>query len=287
MKTILFCGLFAFVATHNAFGQTGTVVEWDDFPTTTVFAGANFGASLNRIYRFEPFVKIGQHAQFSRGEWYRRITWQDGVSSRSHYNPAMFTRSTNIRFGTDFRLTASDHIRVVCHYRIPFAGGAIRADEFVLLAGYVRKQNLTARTSLDFSVLYGVLGSRRLMNNENVALAGYDFISIEAGVRLNFSINENLKLNFDVRYLNKLEDTYRSPIMQGIEQTTRHIVTTSVGLHYTIQLSVEDPKPRQRVAPRYRQLPCQPGQQMHLRSWEKPPTKFNHPSSPRSHGRNR
>ena len=280
LKTTLLCGLLTFVATHNASGQTGTVSEWYDFPTTSVFAGINFSASLNRLWRLGPFVEMGQHAQFSRGEWYRRIDWSNGVSSLSHYNPSLFTRSTNLRFGTDVQLTASDHIRFVCHYRLPLAGGRIRADEFVFLLGYVRKQNLTQRMSLDLSILYGILGSQRLMNNDNVALAGYNFTSIETGLMLNFSITENLNLNFGVRYLTKLSDTDRSLAIENVD-LTRNIITAFVGLHYRIQLPVNDMQPRQRVAPRHRALPCPPNQQIRQRHWDRPPTEFNHPSNPR------
>jgi len=265
----------------NAFAQTGFVEERDDFPATTVFAGVSLEASLNRIWRFEPFVKVGQHAQFARGEWYRRITWPNNVSSLTHYNPSMFTRSTSVRFGTDFRLTTSDYIRLLCHFRLPIAGGQIRADEFVFLVGYVRKQSLTDRMRLDFSIAYGIQGSRRLMNEQNLALASYDFTSIEAGIRLNYNINENLKLFFCVRYLAKLSDSYRSIVLQNVEETTRNIATISVGLHYRIPLAVQDIQPRQRVAGRNQALPCPPGQMRHQRSWDRPSNVFNHPSNRR------
>ncbi|MCL2414345.1 MAG: hypothetical protein FWC94_03735 [Bacteroidales bacterium] len=271
------CTVALLSTAQNASGQPGVpIVEWDDFPAVTVFTGVNFQVSLNRIWRFEPFVEVGQHAQFFRGEWYRQIFWQTNVSSLSHYNPAMFKRSTSLRFGTDFRITANDHIRVLCHYRMPIAGGRMRADEFVFLLGYVRKQDLTARMSMDFSISYGILGSRRLMNNRNVSLGGYNFTSLEAGVRLNYNITPNLKLNFCVRYLAKLEDVSRSTQIEGIERTTRNIITASVGLHYRIPLSVND-------RPQNHTLQCPPGQ----RNWGGPSTEFNHPNAPRARGRNR
>jgi len=253
----------------NAFAQTVFLEERDDFPTTTVFGGISLEASLNRIWRFEPFVKVGQHAQFARSEWYRRITWPNNESSLSHYNPSLFTRSTSLRLGTDFRLTPSDYIRLLCQFRLPIAGGQIRADEFVFLVGYVRKQNLADRMRLDLSISYGIQGSRRLTNEGNLALASYDFTSIEAGVRLNYTIIENLKLFFCVRYLVKLNDNYRSIVLQNVAETTRNIATVSVGLHYRIQLAVQDIQPRQR-----RQMRQQ-------RWWDRPSEIFNHPSNPR------
>jgi len=265
----------------NAFAQAGFLEERDDFPATTLFGGVSLEASLNRIWRFEPFVKLGQHAQFARGEWYRRITWPNNVLSLTHYNPSLFTRSTSLRFGTDFRLTPSDYIRLLCQFRLPIAGGQIRADEFVFLVGYVRKQSLTERMRLDISLSYGIQGSRRLMNEQNLALASYDFTSIEAGIRLNHTIIPNLNVFFCVRYLVKLNDSYRSIVLQNVEQTTRSIATISVGLHYRIQLAVQDIQPRQRVVPRGRALPCPPGQMRHNRSWDRPSNIFNHPSNPR------
>ena len=273
--------ILAIGLSFSTFAQAGFLEERDDFPATTLFGGVSLEASLNRIWRFEPFVKLGQHAQFARGEWYRRITWPNNVSSLTHYNPSMFTRSTSLRFGTDFRLTPSDYIRLLCHFRLPIAGGQIRADEFVFLVGYVRKQSLTERMRLDISLSYGIQGSRRLMNADNLALASYDFTSIEAGIRLNHTVNENLKLFFCVRYLVKLDDSYRSIVLQNVERTTRNIATISVGLHYRIQLPVQDIQPRQRAAPRGRALPCPPGQMRHQRSWDRPSNVFNHPSNPR------
>jgi len=274
------CTIALLSTAQGTFGQPPSVVEWDDFPVVTLFTGVNFKVSLNRIWRFEPFVEVGQHAQFFRGEWYRQIFWQANVSSLSHYNPSLFTRSTSLRFGTDFRLTASDHIRVLSHYRMPIVGGSIRADEFVFLLGYVRKQDLTERMSMDFSISCGILGSRRLMNDRNVSLGGYNFTSLEAGVRLNYNLTPNLKLNLDVRYLAKLEDVSRSAFIEGIERTTRNIITTSVGLHYRIQLPGNDRQPQQRG------LVCPPGQ-MRQRPLDRTPVEFNHPTDPRARGRNR
>jgi hypothetical protein len=134
---------------------------------------------------------------------------------------------------------------------------------------------------LDISLSYGIQGSRRLMNADNLALASYDFTSIEAGIRLNYNINENLKLFFFFLYLAKLRDSYRSIILQNVAETTRNIATISVGLHYRIQLPVQDIHPRQRVAGRNQALPCPPGQIRHQRSWDRPSNVFNHPSNPR------
>ena len=122
---------------------------------------------------------------------------------------------------------------------------------------------------------------------------------IRLGAKFRYSISSNFKIEAGVAYLHKQDTRFsirsnefeamsRGELVDffeiGYSLITPHIIKASIGIHYRIPIrrwetqQAVQRQPRQRVAPHQRALPCPPGQMRHNRSWDRPPSVFNHPS---------
>jgi len=251
------------------------------FPTVNVLTGVNARLSI-RLWRFEPFVQFGAFLQMFEErmaeEWWCERCWEGAdYWVREEYHLPRFANKLITNIGTDFRITDSDRIRI-----------GVRTEEITGIArpylGYVRRQVLSQRISADL-FLYTTIP----FTDGGSAVFGFLYNAVTAGIRLNYEIVRNLKLNIELDYTKRYNIRHWSRTIalnniSGERLTTRNLIDFSIGIHYHIQFGgrpQQTPQrpPRQRVAPHQRALPCPPGQMRHLRSWDRPSSVFNHPTA--------
>ena len=280
-----------FMIAPTAKGQTWEIV-YADFPTVNVLTGVNAKISFG-LWRFEPFIEIGQYFQvFEESvmteEWRRSWIWdwQGGDYSdwelsgkRERYVPR-FANMQIINLGTRFRITNRSFIIVGCIMN--FTSRSF--DWYHPYLGYIRRESLSQRASIELSILLNPRWPRELSAVHYGFGPRYGLVAVGAG--LNFEIFNNFYLTTQLMYLRRLGVYLRGYNRERVASDnilTRNLIDFSIGIHYHIpifggQQQAQQRPPRQRVAPHHRALPCPPGQMRHQRSWDRPSSVFNHPS---------
>ena len=157
--------------------------------------------------------------------------------------------------------------------------------------GYMHSIDLSQRVRLDLNVQYGTTLRSLGDINAHLSILTLVYQQINFGVRLNYEVVRNLRLNVQFGYTRRYSVRERQqqqdwwyPLGNIETVLTRNLLDFSIGIHYHIQFGVQPQQaqqrpPRQRVAPYQRALPCPPGQMRHLRSWDRPSSVFNHPTA--------
>jgi len=265
-----------------------------DFPTVNVLTGVNAKISFG-LWRFEPFLEIGQYFQIFEesmmtGEWRRSWIgdWRGGsysdweLSGKSEYYVPRFANMQIINLGTRFRITNRSLIIVGCI--INFTSS--RFEWYHPYLGYIRRESLSQRTSIELSILLNPRWPRELSAHHYGIGTSHGLVAVGAG--LNFEIFNNFYLTTQLMYLRRLGVNWRghnreTDRVASDNILTQNLIDFSIGIHYHIpifggQQQAPQRPPRQRVAPHHRALPCPPGQMRHGRSWDRPSSVFNHPS---------
>jgi len=270
----LIATFFMIAPFENAKGQMESRITSADFPTVNVLTGVNARLSFG-LWRFEIFGQIGQYFQMFE----ERMTRENYWSERRELHSPRFQSMQIINVGMKFRVTERD--RIILGSSGNYLSGAwVDIDnwwqDFYL--GYIRKENLSQRTSIEFCMLFT---PPFLQWN----WGQFRYGAVAVGTRLNFEIFNNLKLTTQLMYTRKFN--VRNYSFENISRErllTRNIINFSVGMHYHIPLfggqqqQAQQRPPCQRVAPHQRALPCPPGQMRHNRSWDRPSSVFNHPT---------
>jgi len=256
--------------------QRQTVISSADFPTTNILMGINAKLSFG-LWRFEPFIEIGQYFQVFE-EQMRAEIWDDmnllirGVE----YHSQRFASMQTMNIGTKFRIT--DRNRIILGFKLngdPFRGvgsvvykdyssvyreerNAIGREFVQFYLGYSRREYLSERTSIEFSALFTPSRSRVIGNWGFGSFGGfvfshsfwYNYGAIDVGVRLNYEIVRNLKLNVQLRYTGRFNVTWwEAPENVNNDRLiTRNLLDFSVGIHYHIGR-----REQQQTAPRQQQ----------------------------------
>jgi len=282
--------------------QEQTVITSADFPTVNVLTGVNARLSFG-FWWFELFGEIGQCFQVFEEQmttetwgWSSWIgNWQ--LSNRTEYYSPRFQSMPSVNFGMKFRVTDRDCIILGYSGNFLLSWHRVFNWSHHFYLGYIRRENLSQRTSIEFSVLY--TPSRSLwswLEGDSWGFGGLgsrtSFLlgAMDVGVRLNYEVVRNLKLNVQLGYVGRFNvrqstswEIYAENV-SGERLLTRNFLNLSVGVHYHFQIfggqqqQAPQRQPRQRVAPHHRALPCPPGQMRHGRSWDRPSSVFNHPS---------
>ena len=296
------------------FEKTKGQEQWEyrvvsaDFPTTNILTGATGKLSL-RLWRFEPFVQFGAYLQMfeermTTETWHYtqnwippqnpwgnpEYYWDWGLFLRDEIHSPRFQSMATYNIGVKFRVTDRDRI-MLGFTSNNFGGNLYRLSFYDLYLGYIRRENLSQRLSVELSALFASPSWGGIMVEESWGFSRfrhsfvYGFVAVGAG--LNYEIFPNLKLGVQLKYTRRFDvrffDFERSKNTSGERLLTRNLLDFSIGIHYHIpifggQQQAQQRQPRQRVAPHQRALPCPPGQMRHNRSWDRPSSVFNHPS---------
>jgi len=277
------------------------------FPRTELMAGAH-ARVIVPFWQLESFLEAGVHTRFNEqhltiehlhgralsqtNEWV--YTMRDSL----FMNNPRFSNVARIKLGTKFRINDRNLIKGV--YNIGFAGGASLLDVGFSL-GYVRRLNLSPRTKIDLYAKYlrgyrhiggravrefwlgdgyggEVLGSR---SDGTDLFASGNYNGVGAGANLRHRIMDNLNLSLRVG----ASRTVLSDVIHDEIRATNN-VTASIGIEAVLSRERDRIAPRARQTrttfqaprPTHRALPCPPGQMRHERSWDRPPSVFNHPT---------
>ena len=261
---------------EKAKGQT-TIVS-ADFPTTNVLTGVNAKLSFG-LWRFEPFLGIGQYLQIFE----ESIT----IGESSVWYVSRFTNAgLMLNFGTNFRITDNNRIRFGVRTIADDLGRGRGTLGFIhSYLGYIRTQPLSERISLDLFLHATVPFPYR----SRVLYLGdsfwddfhFHYSAVIAGVRLNYKIANNLRLNVRLDYTRRYNVSFEEIgifeewlSINSDKFVTRNLIDFSVGIHFHFGRQRQQPQqvahrqPRQRVAPSRRPT--------HLVA----PSTFNHPTLP-------
>ena len=214
--------------------------------------------------RFEPFAELtSQWRLFDES-----ITIETSVGTAEERNLSELRFILVGLLGTDFRITDKNYLRLGVGSAFRGYGGT----GFLFMAGYVRKQNLSERTTVDLqALLVGGTQSRFLLHTSGYA-------GVMLGARLNYELFSNFRVGVQLGYTGFFSIILPHYATVSTDAITRNFIDLTVGIHYHIGRGQQQRPPRQRVAPHQRALPCPPGQMRHGRSWDRPSSVFNHPS---------
>ena len=294
--------IFLIIPLEKVKGQSSTVITSAESPSVNVLTGVHAKLSVGHfgiigmllpiplsffefpiepqwLRRFEWFVELRPQWQLFDQKMTTETSSWDGVENRE-YNSHRFIALGS--YGFDVRIIGNNYLR-------SGASGAIINQRAVLRGarlGYVRKQNLSERARIDLSALLVIEYQDLLFppsgDDINPFFISYNGLMFSA--RFNYEIARNLSVGVHLGYTRRFS-TWAS--VENVEAITiPNLIDFSVGLHYHIyprqigRRSAEtNHRPRQqRVSPHQRALPCPPGQVRHQRSWDRPPSIFNHPS---------
>ena len=259
-----------------------------NFPTVNILTGVNAKLSFG-LWRFEPFFQLGGYLQMFEERMTTEGMWlgSDGTPHflRNELYSQRFAFREIFYVGVKFRVTDRD--------RIVFG---VRQDGSVLFhrdganwgyayLGYIRRESLSERMSIEFSVLFTPSQSRWMEDDfwgfGSFGAIDFLFGAIDIGVKLNYEIARNLKLNVQLRYAGLFNVRYASWLrglapenISGERLFTRNFIDFSIGIHYHLgrqrqqQQQVAHRQPRQRVAPSRRP------------THRVAPSTFNHPTLP-------
>jgi len=289
---------------ENAKGQRQMLVTSADFPTVNVLTGVNAKLSLG-LWRFEPFVEVGQYVQFFRESmtteawllegWFgSQYLHSEQLESRYRYYSPRFASMQILNVG--IRLIVTDSDRIILGFRTNKVGAGSTAFTGVGIGnevlyrhgdsierqrnsgvfnqfyfGYIRRESLSQRMNMEISARLMTsrpwFMSSRVMHFQHGALA--------VGVGLTYEVIQNLKLSIQLDY------TRRYNVWGGggglaIDNwhpernvVTRNLLDFSIGIHYHIPIFGVLHQQAQQRPPRQRVAP-------HQRALPCPPGQMRH-----------
>ena len=283
-----------------------------NFPASQVFINAYAKASFS-IGRFQPFIKIGQsfgmnESSFSLrhieevnfGGYYQNRPnhmWEPWAEAELSHSSGSLARSTPLTAGLDFRVVGSNFVRL---------SATTQSGDRSFHTGLLRRQHLSPNMELD--IMAGLTsGSQTVQVNShlyniygriNDPDQSFDFQTIFGGLKLRKNIARGLSIEAGIGFKHKLNAS-SIEMQESLDMIRRqesenvlipsislpnNTLTLSVGIHKQFgdrQVQQPSPQARPRVAPipRHRQVQPQHCPHMRQRSWDRPSSVFNHPTT--------
>jgi len=239
MKKIIITVIATIVLTapfEEAKGQDSFITS-ANFPTVNIHTGINAKLSVG-LWQFEPFLQLRPNFQVFEESVTAEIITEEGTSFEWHLSGFA---NTLFNGGIRFRITDRDRIILGVTqggYRTP--PSSARRGRSDIHFGYVHTQNLSQRVSLDFYALQTVAARSvygRRVDEFIVIPLHFEYLATAIGVRLNYEIARNLKLNMQLGYtrlysVRLIRDQEILRVRNNV--LTRNLIDISVGIHYHI-----------------------------------------------------
>jgi len=283
----------------NARGQSHTQRSYTHYnPAVNVLIGVNAKISFG-IWRFEPFFQVGGHWQMFEERMTSEM-WNNFAEFHSEFRSPRFEGRSILDFGMALRITDRNRVKAgtvatvsrmgsIQHYyengiNKQYFNRGLNWTQYYL--AYIHRINLSQRVYLNLNVQYGVGWTRWRLPLETFPYGtlfryvGTPYHLFGFATQLNYAIFSYLKLNVQLGYTRRYDTRNSLPTVEGTRPPNANLLDFSVGVHLYVRRHQQTaPRtPRPQVSPRHRMLPCPPGQMRHGRSWDRPPSVFNHPT---------